>query len=112
MGLSLHVQWGLCPLRQDSCIHVRQACVDTLPVVIGSGYLHSGDLMKEPVPIPILEQNETNSSGSGMEMSGEEVFIPYQERHDIILQSPGSSLLLYFYSDTALEKAGFNISYW
>ena len=75
--------------------------------------LHSGDLVKpEPVVIPSLEQNETNSSESGMGMSGEEDFVPYRESRNIILQSPGSSLLLYFYTDVALQKAGFNISYW
>lgn len=61
------------------------------------------------------EQNSTNStggSGSGMGMGHGEVPISYREPHEIIFDSPGSSLLLYFISDTGVHKTGFNISYW
>lgn len=66
-------------------------------------------------PIPAPEHNETNStdaSGSGMGMDNDEVLIPFREPHDITLVSPGSSLLLYFFTDAAVNMTGFNVSYW
>ena len=51
------------------------------------------------------------SSGSGMG-SGEMVPIPYQSPVDIVLSSSGGQILLYFFSDASLTKAGFEIAYW
>lgn len=64
-------------------------------------------------PIPAPEYNETNSTdgfGSGMGMDSDR--IPFREPYDITIVSPGSSLLLYFFTDVDVEKAGFNVSYW
>ena len=76
----------------------------------------SGNEPGDLTPIPTQVWNETNStitSGSGMESgSGSDVPIPFREPHDITLESPGSSLLLYFFTDLAQEGTGFNLSYW
>ena len=58
------------------------------------------------------ETNSTNSSGSGMGMGTREVLVPFREPHDITIVSPSSSLLLYFFTDSAAVKTGFNVSYW
>lgn len=63
------------------------------------------------MPIPAPEYNETNSTGgSGMGMDSDP--IPFREPYDITLVSPGSILLLYFFTDAGVNKAGFNVSYW
>lgn len=62
------------------------------------------------VPIPAPEYNSTDGSGSGMGMDSD--LIPFREPYDITIVSPGSSLLLYFFTDADKRGAGFNVSYW
>ena len=79
---------------------------DILPPDSGS------DSQSDITPIPVVEQNGTNITGSGMGMGSEEVSIPYQEQPAITLSSSGPVLLLYFFTDLHVAKPGFNVSYW
>lgn len=65
------------------------------------------------MPVPVPDYNETNSTdafGSGMGTDPD--LVSFREPYDITLVSPGSSLLLYFFTDAGVNKAGFNVSYW